>query len=109
MVDADLAQLFRRDPLAWFEQIYLQTDFDLLGEGTLREDSLHLGHHGTGYHAALRSDGVHLLADARDDREVLREVVGDEAADAPTAQLVQLGEVCEWREMKINKQVVKRL
>lgn len=93
MVDTDLAQLFRRNTLAGFEQIYLQTDFDLLGEGTLREDCLHLGNHGAGDHAALRSDGVHLLADSRDDRKVLREVVGDEATDSATSQLVQLGKI----------------
>lgn len=91
MIDTDLAQLFRRNTLAWFEQIYLQTDFDLLGEGTLRENCLHLRHHGAGHHAALRSDGVHLLADARDDRKVLREVVRHEATDSATSQLVQLG------------------
>lgn len=102
MVDADLAQLLRGHALARFEQIYLQPDFDLLGEGALREDGLHLRHHRARYHATLRPDRVHLLADARDDRKVLREVVRDEAADAPTAKLVQLGKICVGKAVRFR-------
>lgn len=84
MIDADLFQLIRCNALAWLEQIYLKADFDLLGQRSLREDSLDLGHHGAGHHATLRSDCVDLLTDTRDDREVLRKVVGDETAYSAT-------------------------
>ena len=34
------------------EHIYLEADFDLLGERALREDGLHLRHHSAVHHAA---------------------------------------------------------
>lgn len=94
MVYADLFQLVRCDTLAWLEQIYLKAHFDLLGKRSLRKDCLHLGHNGAGHHAALRSDGVHLLADARHNCKVLRKVVGDESANATTGEVIQLVDIC---------------
>lgn len=94
MVHTDLSQLLGSDPLAWLKEIYLKSNFDLLGEGALREHRLHLWHHRTGHHSTLRPDGMDLLADARYNGKVLREVVGDEPTDASSAQVVlQLGQI----------------
>lgn len=76
-----------------FEQIYLQADFDLLGEGALREDGLHLRHHARRHHATLGADGMHLLPYARHDREVLRELGGEDARDAVCVHVLQLRQI----------------
>ena len=46
MVDSNLLEPITSDPLARPEHVYLEPDFDLLGERALGEDCLHLQHHG---------------------------------------------------------------
>lgn len=93
VINTNFTQFFRRNTLARLEQIYLQSHFNLLREGALREDGLDLRHDGARDHAALGSDGMDLLVDARDDGEVLREVVGDETTDAAAAKFIHLRNV----------------
>ena len=45
MVDSNLLEPITSDPLARSEHVYLEPDFDLLGERALGEDCLHLQHH----------------------------------------------------------------
>ena len=77
------------------EHVYLQPNFDLLGEGALREDSLDLGHHGRVDHTSLGPDGVHLLSDPRDYGEVLREVGRQDSGDSVCVQVFQLCCLCK--------------
>lgn len=51
VVDSDLFKVHVLDAFARLEEVYLEADFDLLGEGSLREHRLHLGDHGAGDHA----------------------------------------------------------
>ena len=46
MVDSNLLEPITSDPLARPEHVYLEPDFDLLGERALGEDCLHLQQHG---------------------------------------------------------------
>ena len=78
------------------EHVYLQPNFDLLGEGALREDGLHLWHHCRVDHPSLGADGVHLLSDPRDDGEVLREVGRQDSGDPVGVQVLQLCCLCRW-------------
>ena len=73
------------------EHVYLETDFDLLGEGALGEHGLDLRHYGAVDHTALGPDGVHLLPDPGDDGEVLREVRGQDPCDAISVEILKLG------------------
>ena len=57
----------------------LHPDLDLLGQGALGEEGLHVVFHGGGDDAAVRSDRVHLLFDAGDDGKVEWEVGGEDA------------------------------
>lgn len=93
MINTNFSQFFRRDALPWLEQIYLQSNFNLLRESALREDGLDLWHDCARDHAALWSDCVDLLMDARNDSEVLWKIVSDEAANAATAQFIHLRDV----------------
>lgn len=93
MINTNFTQFLRRNTLARLKQIYLQSHFNLLRECALREDGLDLRHDGARDHAALGSDGVDLLVDARDDREVLREVVGDKTTDSAAAEFIHLRDV----------------
>ena len=77
---------------------YLQPNLDLLGEGALGEDGLHLGHHGGAQHATLWPNVVGLLADAGHYGKVLREVGGKYAGDALLVQLFCTLQVCEMEE-----------
>lgn len=56
------ANLFHgsRVVFARLEEVYLEAHFDLLGEGTLREDSLHLRHHSRRHHPTLWSNSMYL-------------------------------------------------
>lgn len=71
--------------------VYLESDFDLLGEGAFREDGLHLGNDRGADHAPFGTDGVHLLPDARDDGKVLGEIGGQDAGDAVGAEVFDRG------------------
>lgn len=62
--------------------VYLQADFNLLGEGTFREHSLHLWYHRRVQHATLGADNVRLLSDSWNDGKVLRKVFSDNPADS---------------------------
>lgn len=94
MIDTDLSQFLGCNTLAWLKEIYLKSDFDLLGEGALGEHGLHLRHHRARHHSSLRPNRVHFLADARHYRKVLREVVGDKPTDASATQIVvQLNQI----------------
>lgn len=73
---------------------YLESHFDLLGEGAFREDGLHLRHHSGAQHAALGADVVGFLADAGDDGKVLGEVRGQDAGDALLVELFSTLQVC---------------
>ena len=52
---------------------------------------LYLRHHGGVDHATLGADGVHLLPDAADDGEVLREVGRQNSRYSVGVQILQLG------------------
>ena len=91
MIDSDLFEQVTGDSLARSEHVYLETNFDLLGESSLREDRLDLGDHGGVDHPALGSNGMHLLSDPADDGKVLREVSGEDAGDAVGVQILKLG------------------
>lgn len=82
MIDTDLSQFLGCNALAWLKEIYLKSDFDLLGESALGEHGLHLRYHRARHHSSFRPDRVHLLANARDHRKVLREVVSDKPTNA---------------------------
>ena len=81
VIDSDLFQQTGVNSLPWPEHVYLQAHFDLLGQRSLGEDSLDLGHHGGVHHPALWSNGVNLLSDARDDGEILGEICGEDPGD----------------------------
>lgn len=108
MIHTDLSQLIGSDSLAWLKEIYLKSNFDLFGEGTLREYGLHLWHNSAGHHATLRPNGVHLLADTRHHRKVLREVVGDEPTDTSSAQIVVKGGQV-WSELGISWLLIRSI
>lgn len=94
VVHTYLAHFIGSNSLAWLKEIYLESHFNLLGEGALGEDRLHLWHDRARDHAPFRSDSVYLLANSRHHRKVLREIVGHEAADTSSAQVVvQLGQI----------------
>ena len=76
------------------EHVYLESNFDFLCEGPLREDLLNLRHHSRVDNSSFGSDGVHLLADPGDDGEVLGEVRGQDPRDSPRVQILQLGGLC---------------
>ena len=67
--------------------VYLQAHTDLLGERPLGEGGLHHGHGGAEQRAAVGAHVVGLLLDPGHHRKVLREVHGDDAADALLLQL----------------------
>ena len=90
MIDGDLfKETVGQGSLPGSEHVYLEANFDLLGEGALREDSLDLGHHGRVDHTSLGPDGVHLLSDPRDYGEVLREVGRQDSGDPVGVQVLQ--------------------
>ena len=90
MIDGDLFEQITGDTLPGSEHVYLEPNFDLLGERALGEHCLHLGHHRGVDHAPLRSNGVDLLSDPADDGEVLGEVSGEDPGDAVGVQILQL-------------------
>ena len=94
VIDSDLFQQVGVNSLPWSEHVYLQANFDLLGERPLGEDGLDLGHHGGVDDATLGADGVNLLSDARDDGEVLREIRGEYPGDPAGVEILQLGDLC---------------
>ena len=100
MIDSDLFQQTRVNSLPWAEHVYLQANFDLLGQRPLGEDGLDLGHHAGVDDAALRADGVNLLSDPGDDGEILGEVRGEYPGDPAGVEILQLGDLC-------NRNVVK--
>lgn len=69
---------------------HLKSNFDLLGEGTLGEDGLHLRDDCAVDDPALRPDGVHLLPDPADDGKVLRKVGGEDARDPVRVEVLDL-------------------
>ena len=91
MIDSNLFQIIFGLSFPRPEHVYLEPDFDFLGESALGEHGLDLGHHRAVDHAALWPNGVHLLSDPRDDRKVLREVCGQDPRDAVGVQILQLG------------------
>ena len=91
MIDSNLFEIIFGLSLPRPEHVYLEPNFDLLGEGALGEHGLDLRHHGAVDHAALGAYGVHLLPDPGDDSEVLREVCGQDPCDAIGVQILQLG------------------
>ena len=91
MIDSNLFKIIFGLSLSRPEHVYLEPDFDLLGEGALREYGLDLRHHGAVDHAALGPDGVNLLPDPGDDGEVLREVRGQDPCDAISVEILKLG------------------
>ena len=91
MIDSNLFKIIFGLSLSRPEHVYLEPDFDLLGEGALGEHGLDLRHHGAVDHAALGPDGVHLLPDATDDGEVLREVGRQNSRYSVGVQILQLG------------------
>lgn len=83
-----------------FGQIYLQSNFDLLCEGTGWEYGLHLRHHRRRHHTAVRTDCVHLLTNAGHDREILREIGRQNARDAVCVHVLQLAHICQQSAAK---------
>lgn len=90
MIDSNLFEIIFGLSLPRPEHVYLEPDFDLLGEGALGEHGLDLGHHGAVDHAALGADGVDLLPDPGDDGEILREVRGQDPRDPIGVQILKL-------------------
>ena len=90
VIDSDLFQQVGVNSLPWSEHVYLKANFDLLSQRPLGEDGLDLGHHGAVDHAPFRPDGMNLLADARDDGEVLREVRRQNPRDPIRVQVLEL-------------------
>ena len=70
------------------EHVYLEANFDLLGESSLREDRLHLRNNRRVDNASLGANGVNLLSDPRDDCEVLREVRRQDSRDPVRVQVL---------------------
>ena len=68
--------------------MYLEADFNLLGERAVGEDRLHLGNNCGADDAALLTDVRVLGAHARHDGEVVREVRGEDARDATLVQVL---------------------
>ena len=91
MIDSNLFKIIFGLSLSRPEHVYLEPDFDLLGEGALGEHGLDLRHYGAVDHTALGPDGVHLLPDPGDDGEVLREVRGQDPCDAISVEILKLG------------------
>ena len=77
---------------------YLQSNLDLLGEGSLGEDRLHLGNYGGTQHAGLGTDCLGLLTNPRYDGEVVREVRRQDACDALVVQLFGTFQICRVRK-----------
>ena len=94
VIDSDLFQQVGVNSLPWSEHVYLEANFDLLGERPLGEDGLDLGHHGGVDDATLGADGVNLLSDPGDDGEILREVRGEDPGDPVGVEILQLGDLC---------------
>ena len=91
MIDSNLFKIIFGLSLPRPEHVYLEPDFDFLGEGALGEHGLHLRHHSAVDHSALGPDGVNLLPDPGDDSEVLREVRGQDPCDAISVEILKLG------------------
>ena len=91
MIDSDLFEnAISKGSFSRAEHVYLQPNFDFLGERPLREDGLNLRHNRGIHDSPLWPDGVHLLADPGDDGEVLREVGGQDPSDPVRVQVLQL-------------------
>ena len=91
MIDSNLFQIIFGLSFPRPEHVYLEPDFDFLGESALGEHGLDLRHHRAVDHTALGPNGVHLLPDPRDYRKVLREVCGQDPRDATGVQILELG------------------
>lgn len=55
VIDGDLFKVFVLDALARLEEVYLEADFDLLGEGSLREHRLYLRDDRAGHHSTCKT------------------------------------------------------
>ena len=89
MIDGDLfKETVGQGSLPGSEHVYLEANFDLLGESSLREDRLYLRNNCRVDHASLGADGVYLLSDPRDDGEVLREVRRQDSRDPVRVQVL---------------------
>lgn len=82
--------------------LYLQAHADLLGERPWREGGLDHGHRAAGQHASIRAHVVGLLLDSRHHGKVLREVSGDDAADALLLQLGRAVQLCDGKRLQVN-------
>ena len=73
VIDSDL---FPRSRVvrSQFGQIYLESNFDFLSQGSGREDGLNLWDDCGRDHAAIWTNGVNFLANPRNDGEILREI-----------------------------------
>lgn len=67
---------------------YLQSHPDPLGQSSFWKDRLHLRDHGAAQDASFRTNQVAVLLDPGHHRKVLREVPGDDAANALPVQLL---------------------
>lgn len=68
--------------------LYLEANTNSLGERAFWEDCLHLWDHGAAQHPSLGPDEVAVLFDPGHHCEVLREIAGDDAADALLLKLL---------------------
>lgn len=96
MVNSNLFQHSCCRAFTRFEQVYLQSNLDLLCESPLWEDSLYLWYHTGWHHASLRSYGMHLLTDSRHHSEVLGKVCGQNSGHAARGGLLQSSQLCKW-------------
>ena len=102
VIDSDLFQEVGVNSLPWSEHVYLQANFDLLGQRPLGEHGLDLGYHTGVDDAALRADGVNLLSDPGDDGEILGEVRGENPGDPAGVEILQLGDLCNRNIVKVG-------
>lgn len=73
---------------------HLQSHFDLLGQGSLREGGLYQRDAAAAQSPALRSHLIGLLPDPGHHGKVLWEVQGDDAADPLLLQLILVIQIC---------------
>ena len=91
MIDSNLFQQIVSDTLPGPEHVYLETNFDLLGESSLGEHRLDLGHNCGVDHPTLWSYGVHFLSDSADDGKILWEICCQNSGDSVSVQIFKLG------------------
>lgn len=95
VVDSDLFQQSILYASTRSKHVYLKSNFDLLGQGTLREDGLNLWHNSAVDHTAFGSNRMDFLPDPGHDSKVLREVSGQDPGDSVGVQILKLAQFCK--------------